>query len=443
MHSRVSQIGTLAIVAGVEVSLTESGGFRIVENDVASPRGMPEAAVAESVELGRHGRRRLVPAHAAVDAAVGFPRGFAVALRHQRRGPVAPGAAWFGGTDAPHVERGKGRAEMQAVARVAASGLQRRQIPDDLPDGLHMHVRRRRRHLDVPERRGHQDHPLAQLGQAVFRAVHGLVADMVAEVAEGVGEARKDLLPFELGDVLHRDQPGAGFPDKAGEVVQQQPAFVAPGRLLVVLRECLAGGASGEKRNAARPEMAGDFFRRDVGHGFVEEERVVVVLVCVAATLVEVDAHPHVDAGLAQATGQPSAAAEKIDGVYPGKLDIASRQYGSNLLLHYYQTALRCPIFSSRRHGAGKGARGKREGRPGGTGRRREGTAGWKPAFPRRGQRERRKSMAFMQTMPFSVERGMGARVMTVFGKLSSTVRKGASSRSRIPGPRRVSATWK
>ena len=38
-----------------------------------------------------------------------------------------------------------------------------------------------------------------------------------------------------------------------------------------------------------------------------------------------------------------------------------------------------------------------------------EGRTGWR-------QRERRKSMAFMQTMPFSVERGMGSRVMTVFG---------------------------
>lgn len=277
--------------------------------------GMAETAVAEAVELRRHGRGRLVPAHAAVDAAVGSARWLEMALRHQFRRPVAPSPARLGSFDAPQVERGKGRAEMQAVAGIAATGPQGRQVADDFPDGLHVHVGGGGRHLDGSQAGGQKHHPLAQLREAVFGAFHHLVAQVVAQAAEGGGEAGEHFLSFQLGHVLHRDQVGEGFPDQAGELVEQEPALVAPCRFLVVFRERLARRAPGEQRHPAGAEVGAHLGGGEGDDGFVEELGGVVVFVGVLAAPVGIDAHAHVHAGLAQAASQAAAAAKKIDGV--------------------------------------------------------------------------------------------------------------------------------
>ena len=138
---------------------------------------------------------------------------------------------------------------------------------------------------------------------------------MIAKVVKSIRKSFKDSLVFKFGDVLHCDQVGFRLPDKSGKLIQQQPSFVSPCRLLVVLRERLTWRASGKKRDMVLPKIVADLFCRDFRNRLVQELRMIVMLVCILATFIIIDAHTHINASLPQSASKPAATAEQIYGV--------------------------------------------------------------------------------------------------------------------------------
>ena len=124
---------------------------------------MSESAIPESIELRRHGRGRLVPAHTPINAAVSLSRIPAVAFRDKFLWPIAPSSTLSRGLDAPHVERRKRRTEMKSVIGIAFTRVQFGQITYDFPHRLYMYILGRRRHLYITKYRRYQYHSLSQL----------------------------------------------------------------------------------------------------------------------------------------------------------------------------------------------------------------------------------------------------------------------------------------
>lgn len=63
-------------------------------------------------------------------------------------------------------------------------------------------------------------------------------------------------------------------------------------------------------------EITAYFLCLDIRNGLVQESRMVVVFVCILASHVKIDAHPHINASLTQSTRQTSSTTEEIDGIY-------------------------------------------------------------------------------------------------------------------------------
>ena len=141
---------------------------------------MSEPAIPESIELRRHGRCGLVPAHPPINAAVSLSRISAVAFGNKSLGPISPSSTLSRGLDAPHVERRKRRTEMKSIIRIAFTRVQFGQITYDFPHRLHMYILGRRRHLYITKYRRYQNHSLPQLRQPVLWAFHYLMAHMVS-----------------------------------------------------------------------------------------------------------------------------------------------------------------------------------------------------------------------------------------------------------------------
>ena len=68
---------------------------------------MAETAVTKPEELRRHRRGGSVPGHAAINAGVGLPGKFLVAVGHQLPGPVTPCPPRPGSFYAAHIDFGK------------------------------------------------------------------------------------------------------------------------------------------------------------------------------------------------------------------------------------------------------------------------------------------------------------------------------------------------
>lgn len=196
---------------------------------------MSEPAISESIELRRHGRGGLVPAHTPINSAVGLSRIPAVAFRDNPFRPIAPCAALPGRPDTPHVEGRKPRAEVKPVIRIAFTCLQLGQITDNFPYCLHMYLLGRRRNLDVSKDRCNQYHALPKLRKTILWTFNNLMTYVISKIVKSVRKSFKDSLVFQFGDILHRDKLRLCLIDEPRKLVKQQPSLVSPSRLLVVL----------------------------------------------------------------------------------------------------------------------------------------------------------------------------------------------------------------
>ena len=124
---------------------------------------MSESAIPESIELRRHGRGWLVPAHTPINAAASLSRIFAMALGNKAPWPSSPSSTLSRGLDAPHVERRKRCTEMKSVIGIAFTRVQFGQITYDFPHRLYMYIHGGRRHLYITKYRRYQNHSLSQL----------------------------------------------------------------------------------------------------------------------------------------------------------------------------------------------------------------------------------------------------------------------------------------
>jgi len=63
------------------------------------------------------------------------------------------------------------------------------------------------------------------------------------------------------------------------------------------------------------PKIVADLFCRDFSNRLVQELRMIVMLVCILATFIIIDAHTHINASLPQSASKPATTAEQIYGV--------------------------------------------------------------------------------------------------------------------------------
>ena len=276
---------------------------------------MSEAPIAKAVELRRHRRRRLIPAHPSIHATVCLSRVLAMAFCNKSPWPISPSSARPGCLDALHVQRRKRRREMKPVIRIAFACFQPRQIPNNFAHRLNVNIFRRRWHFDFSKNRRDQNHALPKLREAVLWALHYLMAHMIAKIVESFGKPREHLLVFELRNILHRDQLRMSLANETRKFIQQKPPFVSPCRLLVVLGKRLAWCASGKKRDMVLPKIFANLFCRDFRNRLVQKLRMIVMLVRILATFIIIDAHTHIYASLSQSTSKSPATAEQIYGV--------------------------------------------------------------------------------------------------------------------------------
>ncbi len=314
-----AQFGEIDFLLGIDkgVVLRERlEHCRLAERDCPVLGRMAEAPISVSMRLRRDGRRGFVVCHPTVHTRISLPAFLFVAFGDQRLRPVPPRTSWLRRFDPPQIELRQSRRRMQWITPRLPTRRDRAQVPYGLVNGPVSLLRVSRLHQPHgTESRSDDYEPFAPLRNSVLQAVQASsLRDVVSEFFQSIDEPCVDSRLGNPGNILHGDEIGLAFTNKAGKRVEQSPVFAFGTR---VRRERLTRRTSSEER---RGIIVGKPFS-DLACGqrfnvFEVEVRGVVHLEGEAALVVEIDARDDRNTCLGEAVAQPTHPAEQIDPLY-------------------------------------------------------------------------------------------------------------------------------